>query len=223
MVYIESAFLGDERESRDVSTVLRGKIVGTTIKVPVDNKLIPPFAVTNKTKVTKDDERKIREAATRVCGGPDQQCLEAKTAEMKQQILIAKNNQAVSSANIVKGRRLTVNVLDEDGNRRRVVVPDGQLFELEGISPMDPKKPSSALPSFDYIKTQSLEFAAVAAITFVWVFGIVATYALFARMGWGYIAWVLAFIAFIIPGSGYVIILGYFILESFVSNYTTMV
>jgi hypothetical protein len=60
-------------------------------------------------------------------------------------------------------------------------------------------------------------------MTFVWVFGIVATYALFARKGWGYIAGVLAFIAFILPGSGYLIIFGYFILESFVNNYTTMV
>jgi hypothetical protein len=223
MVYIESAFLGDEKDMRDVSKVLRDKIVGTTIKVPVDNKLIPPFVVTNKSQLSSEDERKIRESATRICGGADQQCMEAKTAELKQQVLLSKSAEASSAANIVKGRRLTVNILDDKGKRRRVVVPDGQLFELEGISPMDPKKPSSALPSFDYIKTQSIEFAGVAAVTFVWVFGIVATYALFARKGWGYIAWALAFVAFIIPGSGYVIILGYFILESFVSNYTTMV
>jgi hypothetical protein len=223
MVYIESAFLGDEKDMRDVSKVLRDKVVGTAIKVPVDNKLIPAFVVTNKSQITKEDERKIRESAERVCGGADQQCMEAKMAELNQQVLLSKSAQSSSAANIVKGRRLTVNILDEKGKRKRVVVPDGQMFELDGISPMDPKKPPSALPSFDYIKTQSLEFAAIAVMTFVWVFGIVATYALFARMGWGYIAWVLAFIAFIIPGSGYFIILGYFILESFVSNYTTMV
>jgi len=223
MVYIESAFLGDEKDMRDVSKVLRDKVVGTSIKVPVDNKLIPAFAVTNKGELSKTDERKIRETAERICGGADQQCMEAKTDELKQQILMAKTLQSSSGANVVKGRRLTVNIIDGKGKRRRVVVPDGQMFELDGISPMDPKKPPSALPSFDYIKTQSLEFASIAALTFVWVFGIVATYALFARKGWGYIAWVLAFVAFIIPGSGYVIILGYFIMESFVSNYTSMV
>jgi hypothetical protein len=223
MVYIESAFLGDEKDARDVSKVLRDKVVGSSIKVPVDNKLIPAFVVTNKTKLEKEDERKIRESAERMCGGADQQCMEAKTAELTQQVLITKSSEASSTANIVRGRRLTVTVMDENGKRNRIVVPEGQLFELDGISSLDPRKPQSALPTFDTMKNQIYEFATVVVVTFFWAFSVVATYALFARMGWGYGAWALALVAFMIPGSGYFIILGYFGFQSFVDKYRSMV
>lgn len=222
MVYIESAFLGDEKEARDVSKVLRDKVQGTSIKVPVDNSLIPAFVVTDKAKITEQDNQKIREAAERICGGADQQCMEAKTAELNQQVLLSKATQASSAANVVKGRRLTVTVMDANGKRKRIVVPDGQMFELNGISSLDPKKPPSALPSAEYIKNQSLEMAVVAASTLVWVFSVVATYAIFARLGWGYWAWGLALVAFLIPGSGFLIIIGYFVTKSFVDKYTTM-
>lgn len=223
MVYIESAFLGDEKDARDVSKVLRDKVVGTTIKVPVDNKLIPPFVVTNKAELSKDDERRITESAERQCGGADQNCIEVKKSELKQQMLLSKASESASTANIVKGRRLTVNVRDEGGKLKTVVVPEGQVFELEGISGMDPRKPPTTLPSLDSIKSNSLEFATIAVLAFFWVFGVAATYALFTRKGWGYIAAVLAFIAFLIPGSGYIMIFGYFIIESFVDKYTSMV
>ena len=223
MVYIGSAFLGDEVDSRDITQVLRDKIVGTNIKVPVDSKLIPAFATTNKTSITKQEEKKIQAAAQRVCGGPDQACMDSKVAEMTQQVLIAKSQNAQSGANTVKGRRLTVNVVGENNFKQRLVIPEGQLFELNGLSPLNPKEPPGALPSFGYIRTQFIDFAGVTVSTFIWVFSIVATYALFSRMGWGYIAWVLTAIAFVLPGSGYVIIFGYFIIQSFVDKYTSMV
>jgi hypothetical protein len=223
MVFIESAYLGDEQGMKNVTKVLMDKIMGSSIKVPVDDKLIPPFEVVEKTELTKGDEKKIREAAEKACGGPDQACMEVQMGKMRQQALVAKSTLANSSANVVKGRRLTVNVLDDEGNRRRMVIPDGHNFELDGLSPTDPRKPDQAIPSLDYFKGQFLEFSGIAIVTFVWVFGIVATYALFARAGFGYIAGVLAFIAFILPGSGYVMIFLYFILNSFVNNYTTMV
>jgi hypothetical protein len=39
-------------------------------------------------------------------------------------------------------------------------------------------------------------------------------------MNWGYAAPVLALIAFLVPGSGYAIILIFFALRSFLDNYT---
>jgi len=223
MVFIDSAFLGDEQGMRNVTKVLGDKIMGSSINVPVDDKLIPPFEVVNKTDLSKPEEKKIRLAAEKLCGGPDQACMEVKIADLRQQALIAKSTLANSSANVVKGRRLTVNLLDDNGERKRMVIPDGHRFELEGLSPLDPRKPGEVLPSLDFFKKQTIEFATVAAVTFFWVFGVVATYAIFARMGWGYIAWLLAFIAFIIPGSGYVMIFGYFIVQSFTDTYISTV
>lgn len=215
--------MGDERGMRNVTKVLNNKIVGTSINVPVNDELIPPFEVVDKTQLTTTDERAIRKQAEAVCNGPDQACIEAKMAELRQIALVAKSSQANSSANVIKGRRLTVNILDNQGNRRRMVVPDGNKFEIDGLSPTDPRKPDQTIPDFAFFRGQFLDFSATAVITFVWVFGIVATYALFARAGFGYIAGVLAFIAFLLPGSGYVMIFLYFILNSFVNNYTTMV
>jgi hypothetical protein len=224
MVYIESAFLGDEKASRNVTKVLNDKIVGSTIDVPVDDALIPAFAVTEKAEVTDADTKKIRTTAEQMCGGgSDQNCVKVRVAELTQSALAEKQQQAVSSANVVQGRRLTVNILTDEGKRKQLIVPDGQKFTLNGMSPTDPRKANQMFPSFDYFKGQFIEFVSIAALTFAWVFGIVATYAIFSRMGWGYIAWALTFVAFILPGSGYVMIFGYFIVQSFVENYTSMV
>jgi hypothetical protein len=223
MVFIESAFLGDEQGMRNVTKVLNNKIVGSSINVPVNDELIPPFEVVENTKLSTQEERMIRQQAERACGGADQQCVEAKIGELSQIALTAKSTASNSSANVIKGRRLTVNVLDDQGNRRRMVVPDGHDFKIDGLSPLDPRKPDQTVPDFNYFKGQFLEFSAISVVTFVWVFGIVATFALFARAGFGYIAWALAGVAFLVPGSGYVMIFLYFVLKSFVDNYTTMV
>lgn len=223
MVFIESAFLGDERGMRNVTKVLHDRIVGTSIDVPVDDRLIPPFEVVDNTTLTTAEDRELRAQAERECGGPDQGCIDVQMGKLRQLALDAKSTKANSSANVIKGRRLTVNVLDDQGKRRRMVIPDGHEFKIDGLSPTDPRKPDQVVPDFVWFKGQFIEFSAVAVVTFVWVFGIVATFALFARAGFGYLAWALAGIAFLIPGSGYVMIFLYFILNSFVNNYTSMV
>jgi hypothetical protein len=223
MVFIESAYLGDEKDMRNVTDVVLGKITGTTIKVPVDDKLIPPFAVTKKTSITTAEEKRIKNAAKEACGGPDQACIAIKEAELTQQSLLAKTTLANSSANLVRGRRLTVTVVDDANVRRRVVVPDGHEFELSGLTPRDPRKPNTAMPPLSFFKDQLIVFGVATVSTFVWVFGVVATLALFGRLGWGYGAWALALVALLVPGSGYVMIIGYFLIQSFVRNYTAMV
>ena len=223
MVFIESAYLGDEKDMRNVTDVVLGKITGTSIKVPVDDKLIPPFAVTKKTSTTDAETKKIRKAAEEACGGPDQSCIAVKEAELTQQMLLAKTTLANSSANVVKGRRLTVTVVDNEGKRRRMVVPDGHEFELSGLSVTDPRKPDVTMPPLSFFKDQLIVFGVVTVSTFVWVFGVAATLALFGRAGWGYGAWAMALVALLVPGSGYVMIIGYFLIQSFVRNYTGMI
>lgn len=223
MVFIESAYLGDEKGMRNVTKVLNDKVVGAEINVPVDDKLIPAFEVVDKTSLTTTDEQKIRKMAEEACGGPDQACLEATTARLTQEALVEKSTQANSTANIVRGRRLTVTVVDEKGARKRIVVPDGQIFELKGISGGDPRNPPSLIPSLSTVQANLLITATAIVGTALWAFGVLATYTLFSRIYSPYVGGVLAVISLLIPYSGYIMILGYFAGKAFIDNYTAKV
>jgi len=73
MATIESAYYGDEKARRNITKSLNGKVVGTGIDVDVDEKLIPAFEVVDKTELTPDDERKIKDQAMEACAnGADQ-------------------------------------------------------------------------------------------------------------------------------------------------------
>ena len=225
MVFIESAFWGDEKSTKNVTDVLKGKIEGNKLAIEkVDDKLIPAFTVAPKGELKPEDVVLIRQKAEKACGGADQDCIKLRTSELTQEVLRAKANDEITegAAAIIKGKRLTVNIRDENGKRVRKVVPENGKFELEGLSPTDPRKPGEALPDGKYLTKYMVGFTQASVATFIWVFGIVATYTLFAQQGWEYAAPALAFIAFLLPGSGYAMILIYFIGKSFMDNYTSM-
>lgn len=224
MVYIESAFLGDEKTARNVTKVLQDKIVGTSIKVHVDEKLIPDFESVNKTEIDIVEDKRIRADAVKECGEADTACITRTVDRLRQLKLRTMVDDGKPDPNAsLKGLRLTVNVLDDTGNRKRMVIPAGNDFELDGLSPVDPRKPGEFFPPASFIRTKFIEMALVVVTTFLWVFSIVAVYTLFGRK-WGVYAGVgLAFLAFLFPGSGYLFILGYFGGNAFVDKYTTMI
>lgn len=226
MVFIESAFWGDEKSTKNVTQVLKDKVVGNKLLVEkVDDQLIPAFTVAPKSELTPSDVKKIREQAEKACGGADQDCIKLRSSELTQGALREKANNEVAegAAAIIKGKRLTVNVRDEKGNMIRKVVPENGKFELEGLSATDPRKAGQLLPPADSFRAAFVNFTGISVSSFVWVFGVVATYTLFSQLGWKYGTPVLTFIALVIPNSGYVIILGYFIGKSFVDNYINLV
>lgn len=226
MVFIESAFWGDEKSTKNVTQVLKDRASGNKISVDkVDDSLIPAFTVAPKGDLSTDDVRKIREKAQKACGSADQDCVKLRTSEFTQETLRAKANDEITAgaAEIIKGKRLTVNIRDKDGKLVRKVVPENGKFELEGLSATDPRKGGEMLPSAQSVQTTFLQLTGVSISSFVWVFGVVATYTLFAQLGWAYAAPVLALIAFIIPGAGYFFIIGYFVGRSFVDNYVKLV
>ena len=226
MVFIESAFWGDERSTKNVTQVLKDKVVGNKLTVEkVDDQLIPAFTVAPKSELTRDDVKKIREQAQKACGSADQDCVKLRTSELTQGALREKANEEVAAgaAQIIKGKRLTVMVRDEKGNLSRKVVPENGKFELEGLSATDPRKAGEALPSMDSIRSAFVTFTGVSIGTFFWVFSVAATFTLFSQLGWKYGAPVLALIAFLVPNSGYVMIVGYFLIRSFIDNYVQTV
>lgn len=218
MAYIESAFYGDEKSQRDATKVLGDKVVGTTLDTVVDEGLIPPFTQTTSATVTNAEEKKIRDDAVRACGGADQKCIDDTMARLRQEKLNEKMNQARSSATTIKGRRLTVNLIDENGKRQRIVVPDGQQFKLDNISVTDPKKGPLQLPSYEYFQSQLKLIGTLILSTLIYVFSVAATYTLFMQN-----AEILAIpataVAVFIPYSGYVMIFLYFMFNSAIKTY----
>ena len=220
MVSIEAAFWGDETVTRNVTDILRSRITGNKIVIDkVDDTLIPAFTSTEKGDLTIEEVKAIKEKAAEACGNADQDCIRLRTSEFTQEALRAKANDEITkaAAEIIKGNRLTVRIKDRKGNRSVKVVPENGKFELDGLATA---APNATLPDANYLSQQFTDLAGSSLGMFLWVYSVVATYTLFSQMGWKYAAPPLAFIAFIIPNSGYFIIFGYFILRAFVDIYT---
>jgi len=220
MAFIESAFYGDEKSQRNATKVLGDKVLGTTIDVDVNEQLIPAFEVAEKVEITSLEEKKIKEQAAAACGGVDQACITRTEASLRQQALAEKQKQSNSAANVIKGRRLTVNIIDENGKRRRLIVPDGQKFKLDNVAINDPKKGALQVPTVDYIQNQFKLLGSLMFSTLVYVFSVAATYVLFMQTEFDLLLAVPAtVIAVFIPYSGYVLIFLYFMFMSFVKTY----
>lgn len=219
MATIEAAFYGDEKSTKNVTTVLKNKISGNRVNVEkVDDSLIPAFTPTPKGEVTTEEVKKIREKAVKACGGNDSECVKLRTSEFTQETLRAKANDEITAgaAEIIKGKRLTVRVRGTDGKVTTKIVPENGKLELEGLATA---APNATLPPSSYIATQFGELAGTTLGMFLWVFSVGATYSLFSQLGWGYGAHALAFVALILPTSGWFIIFGYFIYQAFMKNY----
>jgi len=222
MATIQSAFWGDEKSTKNVTKAVIDKIEGDKLRVDkVDDKIIPAFTVAPKGELTPEDVKIVRDKAAKACGNADQACVALRTSEFTQELLRAKANDEITegSEELIKGKRLTVVIRDKNGKQVKKVVPENGKLELDGMLATDPRKNGEALPSSSYITKKFFEYAQVSVGTFLWVFGVVATYTLFNQMGWKYVAAPLALVAFLVPGSGYAIILIFFIGMSFINNY----
>ena len=219
MAFIESAFYGDEKSQRNATKVLSDKVLGATLDLDVNEQLIPPFEVAEKVEITTAEEKRIREQAASRCGGVDQECIRTTEATLRQNALTAKQAQANSSATAIKGRRLTVNIIDENNKRRRIVIPDGQKFKLDNVSLNDPKKGPFQVPSAESIQNRFKLLGSLVLSTLVYVFSVAATYTLFMRKTGPLVTAPLVAISVFIPYSGYVLIFLYFMFISAVDTY----
>ena len=217
MATIESAYYGDEKARRNITKSLNGKVVGTGIDVDVDEKLIPAFEVVDKTELTPDDERKIKDQAKEACAnGADQKCMTATEARLRQTTLTEKETQTNSSANVIKGRRLIVNIRDEKGRKRQIVVPDGQKFSMKNISTNS--TPGAILPSVTSVQKQVAIWIGVAVAAAIYVFSVAATYTIFFPL-FDYFAIPLIMLALFVPYSGFMMIFLYFMVISAMKTY----
>lgn len=168
MARIDSAYFGDDVGYRNITEALRRKISGGKLDVVANSELIPTFEAAPETTLEVEDEKKIREDAVRACGEADQTCLDATKARLRQEKLKEKERTNMSSANIVKGRRLTVNIVDKDKKRRTLIVPDGQKLLLEDVDGGGVDRLGNpTLPTMDQFSeraTQLLTWVGIAAL-----------------------------------------------------------
>jgi hypothetical protein len=222
---IVSAYFGDEKSFRNITKSLISKINEGTLDVTADETLIPVFDAAPQTKLDPKEEKRIREEAIKGCGGEaDQACLDAKISELSQARL-QDLERTSTIRNAIKGRRLTVTIADQNGRTKTLIAPDGQKFKLENVAG-DSKVKKDILPNVNVIYERAWTLALHIVNVFVYVFAIVAVYAIFMRkyettglQSFKMMAYGCAIVSIFLPYAGYVIILLYFGFNSFLNEY----
>jgi len=214
MAYIESATFGDEITNRDITDSFRKKFGDGTndVDIPVDSSLIPMFETTQKVSLTRPELDDIKDIAEKQCGSSnDMRCIDSVTAKLQAAAIEDKRRLGQSSANAVKGRRLTVKIQD-DGEMRTFVVPDGQNFKMPGGQGVKGSEDQAdySLPTLSDTAMQALKIVGTIVLTFGYVFSIAATYRTFIQAGYTYVGYAATAAAAFFPYSGFLIMVAFF-------------
>jgi hypothetical protein len=215
MATLKKAFFGDENSIQDITAIIRGRIDGTSIDIPVDNQLVPIFEGTPQADLTDEERKTIRDMAVQQCGSADQTCIEARVQTYTQQTLQLKLESSGDPSNIIKGTRLRVEIENPDKSITRRVIPAGQRFTFDGFEPDE----GLNIFSYEYIQRRVVDFGYYALIAFIWAFGIVATFVYFRQIGYLPLAIGGAILAALYPGTGYILIIIVAGVEAFIRYY----
>jgi hypothetical protein len=225
-VYLESAYYGDEKSFANITKSLAKKVTAGILEVTSNSELKPTFEAAPETTLDGRDEKRIREQSVKACGGEaDQKCLEAKKLQLSQERLKEKEMEDLGKG-VIKGERLTVNIV-ENGKRKTLITPTGQKLRLENIlgDKVSDKDAIMALPSPSQFQSRAITLLTIVLSSFIYVFAIVAVYAVFMRQaantGKDYfriVAYVGAAASVLFPGTGFLMILGYFGFRAFMDN-----
>ena len=209
MVSIQSATFGDDFSSTNVLKSLQDTLAsGGAIDMTVDSSIIPLIdraSGVGTTELSGPERKEVQALAEDVCGPSDQTCLDIKIQEFADKKTKEKESANINSANIVKGRRLTVTYTDASGQTRTAKIPEGQKFALG-------EKAGAPDPSFDYEAAMSpwKNLAAsiwavigTALLTFLYVSSIVITLTTFTEYGMRYVTIAMTAISAFIPLSGF--------------------
>lgn len=214
-VAIQSAYLGDERSRRNITDSLVGRVSNGKLDVLVDSSLIPVLQTGGEVRLSRQEEEAARNEAEKACGGAsDMSCMELKTQEFKRQRLKEKENEAQSTANIIKGRRLTVTLSDG----RTLEVPEGQHFKLEKVK--TDSKSLLPIPNL-HLGATALEIVKALGVVLsvgLYAFSILITYKSFVQAGYTWQTYVATAVSVFFPLSGFFIVLGFFGLREFIKN-----
>jgi len=222
MATITSVMIGDERSTRDITkSFLRDQVKSNKVDVVSGSSLIPAFETTPITRLDDVETQEVKDAAIKECGNAnDVRCIESTTQRLTQAKLADKQNEARSSVNTIKGRRLTVNYRDKDGDHT-VLVPDGQAFRLDDVQKEGGRSASSlTLPTLSGTTAQIFRILGIILGSFLYAFSIAATYKTLT-INWSRYAGIAGTVASVLfPFSGFFIMFGYFLVTE-VNKYPT--
>jgi hypothetical protein len=209
MVSIQSATFGDEFSSTNVLKSLQDQLAsGGAIDMTVDSSIIPLIdqaSGVGTTELSGPERQDVKALAEDVCGPSDQTCLDIKTQEFAEKKMKEKAEAGINSANIVKGRRLTVTYTDASGQTRTAKIPEGQKFALG-------EKAGKPDPGFDYEAAMSpwkqmagsiWAVVGTTILTFLYVSSIVITLSTFTEYGIRYLTILMTALSAFIPLSGF--------------------
>jgi len=218
MVLIKQATFGDETSATDVTQTLASKATNGYLSIVADSKLLPAITLNSSTTVlSADDIAKSKQDAIAQCGGNghDEACINERSAKIQQSLLQQRAAEANATDKTIVGRRLTVTVVDDNGNEKTIQVPDGQTFNLG-----NPPDRATASSSWSW-GTFFLSFFGVlwvAVLLGIWVFSVVATYRTLMDAGYRVPAYLGTATAVLIPYSGFVIMLVYYFAMTYWSS-----
>ena len=217
MVLIKQATFGDETSATDITSSLQGRITNGHLAVVADSKLLPSVTLnTQAAELTPEDKSEATRQAMQQCGGGnDQKCIAERTDKFEQSLLQKRIAEQSATDKTVKGRRLTVTVIDDSGKEQTLQIPDGQEFKLGN-------PPSGAATASTFSLASVLASAGGIAVTaiflFLWVFSVIATYRTLLDAGYRVPVYIGTAIAILIPYSGYFIMLAYFFFVTYWSS-----
>ena len=220
---LESATFGDEISNRDITDSMRDRIKNSTsaIDIPVDSSLIPMFESTEKISLNRPERDDIKDIAEKQCGSSnDMRCIDSTVAKLEASALEEKRRLGQSSANAIKGRRLTVKLTDPDGMQRTFVVPDGQAFKLPAGQKVKASEDDSGyeFPTLGDTAMQALKIVGTIIATFAYVFSVVATYRTLIQAGYKYLGYAATAAAVFFPYSGFFIMLAFFAVTTYMKK-----
>ena len=226
-IVLESAYYGDERAFANITQSLAKRIVGGVLDVTADAQLKPAFEAAPETRLDSRDQKRIREEAVRGCGGEsDQACLSRNILKLSEERILEKEKENLSKS-VIKGDRLTINLID-NGRRRKIVTPAGQQLRLENLLGTNKAPDFSDVLGPSKIQEYAISIITIVASTFFWVFSVAATYAVFMRYYnpsdptteyYRILAYAGGAAALLFPGFGYVIIFLAFAIPAFTTEY----
>jgi hypothetical protein len=212
MVAIESAYWGDEKQTQNITKRILELVSGGKLNVTANEKLIPPLEtpMSATIKLSAGEEKQITQDAEAQCGPADQECVEFNKNRLRQSKLRDKEMSTQSTASVIKGRRLTL-ILNRDGKRVKVHVPDGNKYSLEGIVGEITQTGDIKLPDKDSLRRRVVTYISTIIGVTIYVLGILIPYAVLRVDGLPAWAAVIGFTSIFIPYSGYILLIIYLV------------
>jgi hypothetical protein len=213
---IKQATWGDENSATDITKSVQNQVKGGSfLDITAGSHLLPAVSLNSNTaNLTDDDKKDIKDQAIKKCQGNanDTACIASQSANLEATLLQTKIAQQNSSANIINGRRLTLDIVDANGNEQTLMIPDGQKYTA-GVQPTgaaaaktkpaDPNPPSTTWKFLGVLST-GLGYSVTILLSILWAFSIVVTYRVLMLAGHITAAYVLTALAILIPYSGLV-------------------